>query len=491
MVTPKKAAAAIIMSADPDPEVLMVKRSEKLRFMAGHHAFPGGRIDAGESGEHVIGAENEDLAQSVHAVAREIFEETGLLCTRGTLPDLDDIRSVRRALLAEEVKFDEAMGRFGVKFHAEDFIPAGVWVTPATVPIRFDTQYFIYRHEGERYEEWIDGELAALEWITPAMARRRWRERELLLPSPVAFALQQLEGHGLPLALEPMRETSHVDDRRPGRIEIQNGLNFISLESNSLPPATATNCVIVGDKQLYVIDPGTPHEAEREILRSQLDNMIGLGGNVAAVLLTHSHPDHTAAAQWVAEKYDAPIWAHAVTAERVDFEIAKTLADNQIIRIEGSPEWLLRCLHTPGHDPGHLCFLEETTKTLIAGDMVANGSTIVVSNSHGGDMTEYLNSLERLLNFQYDVLIPAHGMVFHDDPKKVIRYYIRHRMEREGKIREALEEGNETIEDLLASAYADTPEKLWPLAEHSLRAHLKRLDVDIPPSKSAEIKHTL
>jgi endoribonuclease LACTB2 len=167
--------------------------------------------------------------------------------------------------------------------------------------------------------------------------------------------------------------------------------------------------------------------------------------------------------------------------------IDRFIADNDILPVAGNPDWRLRALHTPGHDPGHLCFLEETTRTMICGDMIANGSTIIISQKYGGDMDAYLRSLERMLGEDFDLMIPGHGMVFFEEPKRIVQHYIEHRLAREAKIQAALEAGERTLAGLLASAYADTPKELWPLAEHSLRAHLARLGVELPEGPLVDV----
>ncbi len=473
-VQPKQSAAGVILSNEPTPRVLMIRRHEKLRFMGGHHAFPGGRIDDHDSSHRVVNAPSEDEARAIHALAREIFEETGMLAVRGALPARDEIQKSRRALLAEAESFDAILDRFGLTIDASEFIPAGLWITPKGSPIRFHSRYYLHLFRGEPHHELIEGEVDRVEWMEPTLTRQLWRQGELLLPPPVAYVLQQLAAFSYPEVMEPLRRTTHVVPETPGRIEYRCGINVLPLRAPALPPSDQTNCVVVGEKELYVIDPATPYEEEQFNLAHQLDHILELGGRIAASLLTHSHPDHVGAAEFVRKRYGAPIWAHAITADRVNFKLDRHLGHDEVIEIAGDPDWRLRAIHTPGHDPGHLCFLEETTNTLIGGDMIAEKGTIIVPADMGGDMTAYLASLDLMLTLNADLLIPAHGFPI-PKPEAKIRQYIAHRNMREAKIKSVLDRGITNFKEILEASYDDVDPRAWPLAEKSLMAHLIRL----------------
>lgn len=477
-VVPKKAAACILVRHTPEFQVLLAQRNKSLRFMAGHHVFPGGRIDDDEGDAHVINADSPDRAAAVHAVAREVFEETGILCVEGDLPPREAAREWRRKIIEDRKQFDAFLDEFGLTIDADRFERAGSWVTPPFSPIRFDTQYYLYHVPEGQTGELVPGEMIALDWLSPEEARRRWRRGEVHVSTPVAFVLQQFAAVGYPKAMAFLMRPSEREPGRHNRFEVRRGITVVPLKTRTIPPATHTNCVIVGEKELYVIDPGSLDSGELDHLRKQLDHFIELGGRITAVVLTHSHRDHVEGVPFVRDTYEVPVWAHEATGKQTPFPIDRFIADGEVLESAGEPPWRLRAIHTPGHDPGHLCFLEESTGTLICGDMMANPGTIVVSLEFGGDMTQFMQSLEKLMDVPAKLLLPSHGQLL-GKPREKILEHLEHRRWREAKIKAALDSGADSIPALLAKVYDDVPETAHKFAEHALRAHLHRLGVEI------------
>lgn len=474
---PRTAAACILVRGDA-PEVLLARRNSTLRFMGGHYVFPGGAIEKGETASHVSHAADDVDARAIQAATREVFEETGLLCVRGSLPPVEIVRQARRRLLSDDLDFTEFLNQHSLQIDADDFEPAGQWVTPAGLPIRFQVNYFLYRVSDDQRAELIEGEIVDLDWLTASEARTRWHRGEMKISTPVAYTLRQLAAAGLPEALPLLRRGT---ERVPGEhnwFEIRRGITMVPLASATIPPATHTNCIIVGEQNLYVIDPGADDPSEMEHLYRQVDHLIEIGGHVEAVLLTHSHIDHMAGAEAFRQRYDVPIMAHRATADQLSFTIDRHLNDGEVL-IGGDSTWRLRCVHTPGHDPGHLCFLEESTGALLAGDMVANPGTIAVSRAWKGDMAAFMDSLARLMGLDCKLIIPAHGHPA-GSPREFLKKHLDHRLWREAKIKEMHKSGAATFDELLALVYDDITGKALPLARHSLDAHLAKLGIDMP-----------
>jgi hydroxyacylglutathione hydrolase len=233
-----------------------------------------------------------------------------------------------------------------------------------------------------------------------------------------------------------------------------------------------TNTYLVGIDEVAVIDPGPDDEKHVEAIVGA-----SMRERVRWVLLTHTHPDHWPAAARIREQTGAEVAAFGKfpKADAVDLQIDRVIGDGDTI--DGT-EFRLEALLTPGHAPNHLCFLLEEERVLFTGDHVLNGTTTVVNPQRGGDMVQYLASLERLRKLRRVARIcPGHGDVI-DDPKAVLDEYVAHRKMRERQIIKALQAGPTKIPDLVERLYIDTPEGLHEMAERQVHAHLLKLKAE-------------
>lgn len=254
-------------------------------------------------------------------------------------------------------------------------------------------------------------------------------------------------------------------------------IEVLPVRTPTLPPATHTNTFMVGTAQAVLIEPATPYEDELDVMVSWVEASRARGVEPFAILATHHHPDHVGGAVQLCERLDLPLWGHAMTAQRLDGVVSldRLLEDGDRIELDGPTPTALTALHTPGHAPGHLCYTDEHSGIMIAGDMVASVGTIIVE-PYDGDMTLYLESLQRMASQEPAALLPAHGDVI-EDPQAILSFYVAHRLMREGKVMDALRShgGPAKPNDLVADAYDDTPQAMWPLALRSIEAHLIKL----------------
>lgn len=253
------------------------------------------------------------------------------------------------------------------------------------------------------------------------------------------------------------------------------GVKRLALRSPTLPPATHTNCYLVGDKQLTAIDPASPWEDEQGRLLEALDGLEREGEVLERILLTHHHMDHVSGAMALRDAYrergrSIPIVAHPVTADLL----------SDVVEIDGFVHHgdTLMCggveaniHHTPGHAPGHVVLELEAGDAIVAGDMVAGVGTILIA-PHEGDLGDYIASLEAMMALGRRMLLPAHGDPL-EPAETVLSFYIAHRHSRTEQIRTTLEtHGALTPAGIVSHVYAEVDRRAWPIAEVQVQAHL-------------------
>ncbi|MDR6772568.1 NUDIX domain-containing protein [Azospirillum sp. BE72] len=176
-VPPHPAATLILLRNGPEGlELLAIERHAGLRFAPGATVFPGGRLEAADHDpswrEHWPGARAPaDLPHRVAAV-RECVEECGVLLSRDP-PEASELAGLRAAMAAGE-GFGPALARAGMVPAPERMAPLARWVTPETLPRRFDTLFFLAPAPSGQEPLCDGGEAVGALWATP----RRLLEEE-------------------------------------------------------------------------------------------------------------------------------------------------------------------------------------------------------------------------------------------------------------------------------------------------------------------------
>jgi len=487
---PPRASAAVVpwrrRGADRDGlEVYWVRRSPKLAFMGGWHAFPGGALAKGDAALPVAGKvsglpANDDLPGLVAGALRELFEETGLLLSGGLEAEPEALERARRRLLAEPQSFPGLLAELELGLDASRLSYAGRWLTPPLAPLRFDNRFFLLEWPERRDPQpSIDrGELDEGEWIAPREALRRCAAGETLAAPPILHLLRVLAEDGPEGGQARLRDPWEAWLGSFLRIEFRPGTLLFPLRTYTLPPAGTTNCYLVGCGDAVLVDPGSPHAEENERLLAALDEARSrLGRQPVEIWLTHHHPDHVGGVEALRRALDLPVRAHPHTAARLaerGIAVDGELTEGSEISLAGDPPLALRVLHTPGHARGHLAFHDAEHGTLVAGDLVAGMGTVVIDPPEG-DMDDYLASLARLRDLPLRTLFPAHGPAIGDPPHK-LQEYLDHRAWREGRVLEAWRAGLRTPAEILPVVYDDAAPAALPLAERQVVAHLERLE---------------
>lgn len=472
---PVRDAAVVILVREGERgrELFWVRRGAGVSLGGGFRAFPGGKVDPGDAALPASGP----LSPFAGAAIRETFEEAGILFALGRdgspPPTGERLGALRRELLGG-VGFRAILERERLVLDPSRLAPAGRWITPPFTPARFDTRFFLAVVPPGTEASVLPGELVDGAWIRPADALPSWERGEALLHPPTLHAIATLAGWPPEGAIPRLRHPPFLGPDVIGtRIEFQRGILLVPLRTETLPPATHTNAWIAGTGEMVLVDPGAVDPAEREILAARLDELLGEGRRLVSVILTHHHADHTGAARFVADRYGVPVRAHPAAAARIPGAVGD-LADGDRIVLDGPRPMTLRAVLTEGHARGHLVLLDEASRAVLAGDLVAGGSTIVLDPPEG-NLGQYLASLARLKSLGIGTLFPAHGMAIVDGVAKLDET-ARHREARLEQVAEAVGRGLATVDRIVREVYTDTPEELHPLAARSALASLDELE---------------
>ncbi|MBV9831789.1 MAG: MBL fold metallo-hydrolase [Marmoricola sp.] len=228
-------------------------------------------------------------------------------------------------------------------------------------------------------------------------------------------------------------------------------------------------------RRSVVVDPGPPD-------RGHLDAVADAAGDVAAVLLTHHHLDHSEAAKEFAERMGC-----GVRALDPEYRLgSEGLGAGDVVAVDGLE---LHVVATPGHTSDSLSFVLPAEGAVLTGDTVLGRGTTVVAHPDGR-LGAYLDSLDRLHALaesqEVRTIWPGHGPVI-DDALGALDYYIAHRQERLQQVRDALAElraephpeglaADEVPRRVVEVVYQDVDPVLWGAAELSVRAQLAYLE---------------
>ncbi len=240
-----------------------------------------------------------------------------------------------------------------------------------------------------------------------------------------------------------------------------------------------TNRYVVGHDTLAVIDPGPDDDAH---FRTLLE---AIGGRpVSHIFVSHTHRDHSPLAARLKAETGAVVLAEGPhrparplrTGETnpldasadTDFRPDVRLADDSLTEGDG---WALRTVLTPGHTANHAAFALENTGILFSADHVMGWSTTIVAPPDGA-MSDYMASLDRLIDRGDRLLLPGHGGPV-TAPRTFMRGLKAHRKMRERAVLERLRSGDRAVKAIVEAIYRDTDPRLHGAAALSVLAHLE------------------
>jgi len=352
-----------------------------MAFAADMHVFPGGRVDEDDAAPDLLrrsvlspaeastalgGDLGPEAALATYVAAiRELFEEAGVLLADGgrnlNIMPPPYLSQARSALVGGEASFATVAAELGLRLRTDWLVPLSRWVTPATLPRRFDARFFAAELPVGARVSFEGDEVAGHDWLTPAGALAAMAAREIGMWLPTSATLQQLEHVA---TLDQVRE--RLTPRRLGTLEVE----AISPEVTRIVMPAGGGvagqpvCAFLVGRQLHVlVDPGDP-------TGPALDRAMALaasrGGSIVGIALTQVDPDHAAGTEALAEMLEIPVVAGPGGGRPVPYAV-RELADDTPVPFG---DVRLQAISTPGPSPEHLAFLVgDRPSVAISGDL--------------------------------------------------------------------------------------------------------------------------
>jgi glyoxylase-like metal-dependent hydrolase (beta-lactamase superfamily II) len=224
----------------------------------------------------------------------------------------------------------------------------------------------------------------------------------------------------------------------------------------------------IGRARPVLIDAGVGHASHLDALATAAPS------GPAHVIVTHAHSDHISGVAAIHQRWPRAILSkHPWPLRDPQLPWAR-LDEGAIVPTDDGD---LTVLHTPGHSPDHLTLWHPESRTLFVGDMLVQGSTVVIPASDGGSLAAYLQSLRRMLQLNPARAFPAHGPVI-EEPAALIEHYLAHRAQRESQVLDSLAAGTSTVDSLTAKIYPSISDELLAMARESVLAHLIKLELE-------------
>jgi glyoxylase-like metal-dependent hydrolase (beta-lactamase superfamily II)/8-oxo-dGTP pyrophosphatase MutT (NUDIX family) len=371
------ATVVLIRSGRHGPEVLLGRRPASMAFAPDVHVFPGGRVDSTDahpslvtrsvvSAEDAATALGGDLSPSEAIAAyiaaiRESFEEAGvLLADVGPGASPGSLGAARAALVGGEIGFQALAAQLGLTLRTDWLVPLSRWVTPTSMPRRFDARFFA--------AELPDGAKATLEgdevvehaWQRPSDALAAMAAGDLGLWLPTSTTLQQLEHvTGLEevrtrLAPGPLGAVL-VEDAAPDVVRIV-------MPAGGGVAGQPVSAYLVGRRSFVLVDPGDPTGPGLDRAVAEAETR---GGTIRAIALTHVDPDHAAGAEVLALQLGIEVMVGPGGGRPLPYPV-RELADGDVIDAGDVP---LRVVATPGPRPDHLAFVVDESGVALTGDL--------------------------------------------------------------------------------------------------------------------------
>ena len=379
-VVPRPAATVVLLRPGKRGlEALLTHRPSTMAFAPDVHVFPGGRVDDADAdpslaARSAVAAADAAVAlggdlpptaalAAFMAAIRESFEEAGVLLADVGIAGSDvagRIAAARAGLLAGTTTLAGVATGLDLWLRTDLLVPLSRWVTPPTMPRRFDTRFFAAALPEAAEPTFATDEIVAHEWLRPSDALAAMASGRLAMWLPTSTTLQ---------SLERAASIDEIDRRmRPGplgRIEVEAvapDVTRIVMPAGGGVAGQPVCAYLVGRSRHVLVDPGDP-------TGPALDRAIAIAserdGTIATVALTHVDPDHAAGAEALAEQLGVGVITGPGGGRSLPYEVGE-VGDGELVDAGDVP---LRVIHAPGPRPDHVVYAGPDGAWLISGDL--------------------------------------------------------------------------------------------------------------------------
>ena len=438
-------------------------------------AFPGGGVskeDVEYARKRSGHGDDDQSLESLVTLFREVVEETGLSKSKDggwvIVPS-----HVRKKLIEGPGAWTEALAEGMIHVDTSGASLVTERTTPPLAPVRY-TNRFYHIHLGEYAPEPEHppgrSEFTEFKWWDPEDILEQWRQGAARMAPPQVTFMRDIvdrcrEGRGI---LEILSDLAGKPPMGAHKIEFAPGVECLPIPTATLPPATHTNCFIIGQgDELLLVDPAIQDGEGQAIIVERLNELESNSKRIKSILYTHRHTDHIGDRARIKEIVDVEVLGTSETLAAIGG--GTVIREGDIIDLGDNLPWTV--IETPGHCPGMVSLISKSG--LLSADNVTMVGTILVPSADG-DMHQYMNGLERLHALNPNLLFPSHGPVC-AAPMRVLSRTLKHRKERHSKVLNAVNMGLNRLADIAMSAYKNVPDAPESLVLDQTLSHLRGL----------------
>ncbi len=246
-----------------------------------------------------------------------------------------------------------------------------------------------------------------------------------------------------------------------------NGIHLIPAPLPFESPSWVNTYAVESNGGLLLIDCGTDWDPGRQAIRQGFDDLGLAETAVHTLVVSHLHPDHVGMATRLVNEWGSRFVMHQRAAKlvgRYNDSSGSMKGLVKIASVHGVPESVagattrvdrpdymplieppdhtvedgeaidlgdgrsLEVLHTPGHEPTHICLRDSRTGILFSGDhILPRISPVIMYDPDFEDVLgDYLSSLQKLITLEVGVTYPAHGTLIDQGDERARQILLHH-----------------------------------------------------------------